>query len=72
MREGLHENMEERSSVIQVLGVDIFPWLGIHMDRMVHQQAPGILGQEEVILHEVTVWEGMVVGGMKTNSVGFL
>lgn len=55
-----------------MLGVDIFPWLGIHMDRMVHQQAPGILGQEEVILHEMTVWEGMVVGGMKTNFVGFL
>lgn len=55
-----------------MLGVDIFPWLGIHMDRMVHQQAPGILGQEEVILREMTVWEGMVVRGMKTNIVGFL
>ena len=64
--------MEERSSVIQVLGVDIFPWLGIHMDRMVHQQAPGILVQEEVILHEMMVWEGRVVGGMKANFVGFL
>ena len=64
--------MEERSSVIQVLGVDIFPWLGIHMDRMVHQQAPGILVQEEVILHEMMVWEGMVVGGMKANFVGFV
>ena len=64
--------MKERSSVIQVLGVDIFPWLGIHMDRMVHQQAPGILVQEEVILHEMMVWEGMVVGGMKANFVGFL
>lgn len=64
--------MEERSSVIQVLGVDIFPWLGIHMDRMVHQQAPGILVQEEGILHEMMVWEGMVVGGMKANFVGFL
>lgn len=64
--------MEERSSVIQVLGVDIFPWLGIHMDRMVHQQAPGILVQEEVILHEMMVWEGMVFGGMRANFVGFL
>lgn len=55
-----------------MLGVDIFLWLGIHMDRMVHLQAAGILGHEEVILHEMTVWEGMVVGGMKTNFVGFL
>ena len=58
--------------LFQILKDDVFPWLGIHMDRMVHQQAPGILGQEEVILREMTVWEGMVVRGMKTNIVGFL
>lgn len=51
-------------------GLTSFSSLGIHMDRMVHQQAPGILGQEEVILHEVTVWEEWWSGGMKTNSVG--
>lgn len=45
-----------------MLGVEIFPWVDIHVDRMVHQQAPGILGQEEVILRETTIWEGTVVG----------
>lgn len=36
----------------------------VSMDRMVHQQAPGILGTRRSNPHEVTVWEGMVVGGM--------
>lgn len=38
----------------------------------VHQQAPGILGQEEIILHKMNKCEGTMVGGTNSHPMGFL